>query len=356
MAETLPPPHTKVQPRSAIASPSRAANASRSGWVGPDAQYTQIAHCLGFIHRNVDQPCRGAHFDLSPCRFSSAPYNPAMRWVAELDETAVQQVTNALESPHVSGAVLVGADGVGKTSLARAAAGRFAARRPSTIVRWVAGTSSERMAPFGAFRHLVTLADIGRPAALLRAARESLTSADGDLLLVVDDAHDLDSLSATLVYQLALTGSARLVVTVHSEAPMPDVVAALWTDQLLSRIEVRPLDAAGRRRCWRPRWDATARRAGRRDLRPQPGQPAVSAASDRGRRAGAGRRRLALPRRAAVAAVCADRRLPSRVAAAGARRAGLPGRRRTPAPDGFDRISRRTGRRASRGRGRLRRP
>ncbi|BCO34988.1 AAA family ATPase [Mycobacterium heckeshornense] len=168
-----------------------------------------------------------------------------MRWVAELDETAVQQVTNALESPHVSGAVLVGADGVGKTSLARAAAGRFAARRPSTIVRWVAGTSSERMAPFGAFRHLVTLADIGRPAALLRAARESLTSADGDLLLVVDDAHDLDSLSATLVYQLALTGSARLVVTVHSEAPMPDVVAALWTDQLLSRIEVRPLDAAG---------------------------------------------------------------------------------------------------------------
>ncbi len=168
-----------------------------------------------------------------------------MPWVAALADTTVQQVTNALESPQVSGAVLVGADGVGKTSLARAATERFAARRPSTIVRWVAGTSSERMPPFGAFRHLVALADIGRPAALLRAARESLTSAEGDLLLVVEDAHGLDSLSATLVYQLALTGSARLVVTVRGEAPVPDMVAALWTDQLLNRIEVRPLDAAG---------------------------------------------------------------------------------------------------------------
>ncbi|EUA50271.1 AAA domain protein [Mycobacterium xenopi 3993] len=177
-----------------------------------------------------------------------------MRWVAELDETAVQQVTNALESPHVSGAVLVGADGVGKTSLARAAAGRFAARRPSTIVRWVAGTSSERMAPFGAFRHLVTLADIGRPAALLRAARESLTSADGDLLLVVDDAHDLDSLSATLVYQLALTGSARLVVTVHSEARCPTWSPRCGPISCSAESKCGRWMPRGRRRCWRPRW------------------------------------------------------------------------------------------------------
>ena len=47
IAETLPPPQTSVQPRSAIASPSSAANANNSGWVGPDAQYTQTAHGCG---------------------------------------------------------------------------------------------------------------------------------------------------------------------------------------------------------------------------------------------------------------------------------------------------------------------
>ena len=43
----------------------------------------------------------------------------------------------------------------------------------------------------------------------------------GDLLLVVDDAHDLDILSATLVYQLALAGTARMIVTARG----PDFAA-----------------------------------------------------------------------------------------------------------------------------------
>ncbi|WP_375486339.1 AAA family ATPase [uncultured Mycobacterium sp.] len=165
-----------------------------------------------------------------------------MPWVAAPQETVVAQVTGALESSQVCGAVLVGPDGVGKTSLARAAAERFAAQRPSTSVRWAVGSGPEQTVPFGAFRHLVRLAELGRPAALLRAARESLTSADGDLLLIVDDVHELDGLSATLVYQLALSGSARLLVTVRSDTQLPDVVTALWTDQLLSRVEVQPLN------------------------------------------------------------------------------------------------------------------
>lgn len=166
-------------------------------------------------------------------------------WVAAPAKAVLDQVAAALDR---SGAVLVGADGAGKTLTARAAADRFTARRPSTV-RWVTGTPSLRMVPFGAFGHLVDVAEIGRPAALLRAAHDSLV-AGGDLLVVVDDAHELDSLSAGLVYQLALKRSARLIVTVRSESELPDAVAALWTDDLLTRIEVEPPDRTARCPGW----------------------------------------------------------------------------------------------------------
>ena len=140
---------------------------------------------------------------------------------------------------------LVGADGVGKTLVARRAAQKFAVAAPSTVVRWVVGTATERVIPFGAFRallHNAEIADAGRPAELLRAAHDCLTGDGGEQLFVVDDAHHLDHLSATLVYQLALSGSVRLIVTARADTELPDAVAALWADELLTRIEVEPLD------------------------------------------------------------------------------------------------------------------
>src|ERR1700694_3852072 len=79
----------------------------------------------------------------------------------------------------------------------------------------------------------------GRPPPCCGAARESL--GDG-LLLAVDDAHLLDKLSATLVYQLAVSGAARLIVAVDSREPVPDAIAALLRDDLLARIDVEPTD------------------------------------------------------------------------------------------------------------------
>ena len=140
------------------------------------------------------------------------------------------------------GAVVLGPDGVGKSTLARLAAENLRRRHPTTLTHLVTGTPTEQMVPFGAFSHLVEIAEIGKPAALLRAARASLNRADreGDLLLVVDDAHDLDILSATLVYQLALAGTARMIVTARAPdfGAAPEAIAALWTDGLLDRIDI----------------------------------------------------------------------------------------------------------------------
>lgn len=162
-----------------------------------------------------------------------------IRWNVPQHTAALQRLTAALADK--GGAVVLGPDGVGKSTLARLAAEGFCAQHPATTTRWVIGTPAERVVPFGAFGHLIDIADIGKPAALLRAARISLTRAaqQGDLLLIVDEAHDLDILSATLVYQLALTRAARMVVTARADAA-PPAIAALWTDGLLDRIDLEP--------------------------------------------------------------------------------------------------------------------
>jgi tetratricopeptide (TPR) repeat protein len=149
----------------------------------------------------------------------------------------LREVAAALEDPQRAGVAILGADGVGKTELARRAA--------SPAARWVIGTATEQAIPFGAFRALLAGSDVSntaRPAELLRSAQERLTG--DEQFFVVDDAHHLDRLSATLIYQLALSGSVRLIITVRSGAECPEAIAALWADGLLTRIEVGPLDAA----------------------------------------------------------------------------------------------------------------
>lgn len=162
-----------------------------------------------------------------------------IRWNVPQHTAALQRLTAALADK--GGAVVLGPDGVGKSTVARLAAEEFCAEHPTTTTRWVIGTPAERVVPFGAFGHLIDIADVGKPAALLRAARTSLTRAaeQGDLLLIVDEAHDLDILSATLVYQLALTRAARMIVTARADAA-PPAIAALWTDGLLERIDLEP--------------------------------------------------------------------------------------------------------------------
>lgn len=132
-----------------------------------------------------------------------------------------------------TGAVLIGSAGVGKTWLARAAAERLASQFGR--VDWV--TAAAPAVPFSAFSHLIDVPSTGKTAAVLRHARESL--GDGRLL-IVDDAHLLDKLSAALVYQLAVSGAVKLIVTVAPNGPVADEISALWRDDLLARIDVQP--------------------------------------------------------------------------------------------------------------------
>jgi AAA domain len=141
-----------------------------------------------------------------------------------------------------SGAVLIGPAGVGKTTLAREAADRYASRF-SRIDR-VNATAPMATVPFAAFGHLIDVPDTGKTADVLRSARESL--GDGRLL-VVDDAHLLDKMSAALVYQLAVSGAASLIVTVSPNGSVAEEISALWRDDLLERIDLQPAGHDDRR-------------------------------------------------------------------------------------------------------------
>ena len=133
-----------------------------------------------------------------------------------------------------AGIVLFGDAGVGKTTLARAVTQSL-----PTPVQWVAGTESARSIPLGVFAHLVGPAASRDPIAGLAAARETIHSAEHSII-GVDDAHLLDHLSATLVHQLALEGSVRIVAAVRDGEPVPDAITSLWKDGYLKRLRLTP--------------------------------------------------------------------------------------------------------------------
>ena len=93
-----------------------------------------------------------------------------IRWNVPQHAAALERLDAALGgSTRPGGAVVLGPDGVGKSTLARLAAEHFCRQHPSTLTRWVTGTPTERAVPFGAFSHLVDIsrsAEIGKPAAL----------------------------------------------------------------------------------------------------------------------------------------------------------------------------------------------
>ena len=139
-----------------------------------------------------------------------------------------------IDQRGVCGIVLVGDAGVGKTTLAR-----LVTQALPTRVQWVAGTESARSIPLGVFAHLVGTATARDPVAFLAAARETIIS-EGHSVIGVDDAHLLDQLSATLLHQLALDGSVRIVATVRSGETVPDAITSLWKDGYLQRLHLMP--------------------------------------------------------------------------------------------------------------------
>src|SRR6476620_5698888 len=163
----------------------------------------------------------------------SGPVHMAGNWPILRRDTQYAPIHYALvESTGVCGIVVIGDAGVGKTTLAR-----LVAQSLPCPVRWVAGTESARSIPLGVFAHLAGSATSRDPIGVLTAARETIL-ADGRSVIGVDDAHLLDQLSATLLHQLAMDGSVRIVATVRCGESVPDAITSLWKDGYLQRLHL----------------------------------------------------------------------------------------------------------------------
>ena len=155
----------------------------------------------------------------------------------------LRALREAVVNPGGRGLVLAGAAGVGKSRLA--AEVLTLADRAGLATARVTATKASSGIPLGAPAPVLPVARHAEPGAvddradlLRRCAAALVQPGSRRLVLLVDDAHHLDDISATLVHQFAETRQALVLLTVRTGEPAPDAIVALWKDGLAERIEL----------------------------------------------------------------------------------------------------------------------
>jgi hypothetical protein len=151
----------------------------------------------------------------------------------------MRAIEAAIVASDVSGIVVYGAAGVGKSRIAREA---LSAASQGREARWVVGTSSARAIPLGAFTAWAQ-SGVSDTVQLLRGVIESLTAASSGATVVVgvDDVHLLDDLSIFVVHQIVQRGAAKVIVTILDGEPIPAAVQEIWKVGRFERLDLQPL-------------------------------------------------------------------------------------------------------------------
>ncbi|MDT5076332.1 MAG: hypothetical protein QOJ80_969 [Mycobacterium sp.] len=153
----------------------------------------------------------------------------------------MRTIEAAISSSTDSGILVCGVEGVGKSRIAREALRIAAASGCDT--RWTAGASSARTIPLGAFTAWAP-SDATDTVHLLRGVIESLTTASDSaakVVLGIDDVHLLDELSTFVVHQIAQQRTAKLILTVRADEPIPAAVQEIWKAGHFNRLDLEQL-------------------------------------------------------------------------------------------------------------------
>jgi DNA-binding CsgD family transcriptional regulator len=162
------------------------------------------------------------------------------QWPLTGRDADIIEVMGLLGKDDISGVVLTGEAGVGKTRVAREAVAR--AEDTGWQVRTMAATATSRTVPLGACAPWTDDRG-GAAAALVRRVSAAMVDGTdrGRVLLFVDDAHLLDDLSVLVVQHVVATGAAKVVMTIRAGDPVPAALSALWKDGQAVRRELGAL-------------------------------------------------------------------------------------------------------------------
>ena len=142
-----------------------------------------------------------------------------MAWPLIGRSEEMRAIEAAILASDVSGIVVYGAAGVGKSRIAREALS--AAESRGCEARLAVGTSSARAIPLGAFTAWAQ-SGVTDTVQLLRGVIESLTvaSSGATVVVAVDDVQLLDDLSTFVVHQIVQRGAAKVLLTVLDGEPI----------------------------------------------------------------------------------------------------------------------------------------
>jgi DNA-binding CsgD family transcriptional regulator len=161
-------------------------------------------------------------------------------WPLTGRDDEMRLIAEVLKTDECQGIALAGPAGVGKSRLTREAAA--VAAKSGWSLRHIAATASGSAVPLGAFAHWID-EFVAAPSELVRRVSDALIrdASPDRVLLVVDDAHALDELSALVVHQLVVQQRAAVLLTIRTGRPAPDAVTALWKDGWVRRFELPSL-------------------------------------------------------------------------------------------------------------------
>lgn len=190
------------------------------------------------LHGPLRSP--GVHEEPAPTRAVRGPA-PFIGRTAEL-------AVALADAEHHQATLVSGPAGVGKTRLAQEVAAQLAAAGWTAIVRHA--TPALQQLPLSLLADAVGDPPPGSSAEAIARAYRSIAggTADGRILVVVDDAGFVDDASAVVLQRLIENRAATVLLTGRSGRALPSPLLALQRAGLLQTIELRPLGDVESRR------------------------------------------------------------------------------------------------------------
>ncbi|WP_168796475.1 LuxR family transcriptional regulator [Arthrobacter echini] len=166
-----------------------------------------------------------------------------LRWPFSGRRDELTAIEAAFRSDSVGGVMLVGPGGAGKTRVAQQAVSSLSAHFDHVYIRGAAAYSTVAYAALNVLLAELDEATTRSPLLILIALQRMFdeNSSGRRILMHVDKVEDVDSDSAAVIVQLARMGAVHLLITCKDLLRAPEAFFDLWKDEVLERIDLRPL-------------------------------------------------------------------------------------------------------------------